>query len=223
VHCRPYEVEPAALDLAKLGIDERYPLLVCPGVPFKYRPQHDAILVEIARRLGRCTLLFFQHEIPELSRMLEARLATAFAQNQLDHRHFLKWIPWQPRAAFFALLGRADVYLDTIGFSGFNTLMQAAQCHLPCVTLAGRFMRGRLGSGILERLGLTELIAHRDADYVELSVRLAEDAAYRATIRARMQLAEHRLYADTTAIDALSDVLMAGRGARSTGAGRASR
>jgi len=207
VYCRPYTVEPTAVDLAKLEVDREGPLLICPGVPFKYRPQHDGILVEIARRLGRCTFVFFDHEIPELSRKLEARLAGAFTQGELDPQRYLKWIPWQPRASFFGLLGRADVFLDTIGFSGFNTMMQAVQCHLPCVTYAGRFMRGRLGSGILERMGISELIA-RDADeYIELALRLATDANYRESIRVAMSLAEHRLYEDTTAIDALSELL----------------
>jgi len=139
------------------------------------------------------------------------RLNAAFARARLDPKHYLKWIPWQPRASFFGLMDQADVYLDTLGFSGFNTLMQAVQCHLPTVTLAGRFMRGRLGSGILERLGLPELIARDTDHYIELAVRLAEDPGYRASIRA----AEPRLYRDSSAIDALSDLLLnLGRTAR---------
>ena len=42
-------------------------------------------------------------------------------------------------------LGRTVV---TLGFSGFNTVMQAVECGLPVVTLRGEFLRGRLGSGI---------------------------------------------------------------------------
>jgi predicted O-linked N-acetylglucosamine transferase (SPINDLY family) len=196
------------VDLAKLELDREGPLLMCPGVPFKYRPQHDGVLVEIARRLGRCTFVFFDHEIPELSRKLDARMSVAFKQGGLDPQHYLKWIPWQPRASFFGLMSQADVYLDTIGFSGFNTMMQAVQCQLPCVTYAGRFMRGRLGSGILQRLEIPELIARDTVQYVELAVRLGDDADYRASIRAAMRSAKHRLYEDTTAIDALSELLL---------------
>jgi hypothetical protein len=42
---------------------------------------------------------------------------------------------------------QARLYLDTIGFSGFNTAMLAVECGLPVVTREGRFMRGRLASG----------------------------------------------------------------------------
>ena len=74
---------------------------------------------------------------------------------------------------------RADVFLDTIGFSGFNTALQAIQCGLPVVTLQGRFLRGRLASGILRRIGLDELVAQDEDGYVALAARLARDAAYR--------------------------------------------
>ena len=51
------------------------------------------------------------------------------------------------------------MYLDSIGFSGFNTALQAVECGLPIVTREGRFMRGRLASGILKRMGLQDLVA----------------------------------------------------------------
>jgi predicted O-linked N-acetylglucosamine transferase (SPINDLY family) len=157
--------------------------------------------------VGRCTFVFFQHEIAELSRKLEARLAAAFARGRLDPQDHVRMIPWQPRAAFFGLLSQADVYLDTIGFSGFNTVMQAMQCHLPCITHEGRFLRGRLGSGILKRLNLPQWIARDAHDYIELAVQLAGDAARRDETRAAIRAAEHRLYQDSSAVAALSALL----------------
>ena len=208
VYCLPYRVESTPVDLATFGIVRDGPVFICPGAPFKYRPQDDWILVEIARRLGRCTFVFFEHEIPELSRKLEVRMAAAFASGRLDPKHYLRLIPWQPRAAFFGLLRQADVYLDTIGFSGFNTLIQAIECHLPCITYEGRFLRGRLGSGILKRLAIPELIAHSSREYIDLAVRLGGDPGYRAKMRSAIRSAEPRLYADLSAVDALSNCLL---------------
>jgi predicted O-linked N-acetylglucosamine transferase (SPINDLY family) len=177
-------------------------------VPFKYRPQDDGVLVEIARRLGRCTFVFFQHEVAELSHKLRARISAAFRSAKLDPANFLVWIPWLPRDAFFGLLRQADVYLDTIGFSGFNTMMQAIECHLPCVTYEGRFMRGRLGSGILRRLGMTELVATEKTRYVDLAVNLATNAEYRAKVRETIRLAESAVYADMHSVGALANILL---------------
>ena len=208
VHCLPYGISSTSIDLERLGIRRDGPLLLCAGVPFKYRPQDDATLVEIARRLGRCTFVFFQHEVAELSRKLRARITTAFRKAGLDPSQHLVWIPWQPREAFFALLRQADVYLDTIGFSGFNTMMQAVECHLPCVTYEGRFMRGRLGSGILRRLGVSELVAIDKQQYVDIAVKLAANPEYRAQIREAIRHAESTAYADMATVGALAGVLL---------------
>ena len=213
VHCEPHGVTPADVDLPALGIPAGGAVFICPGVPFKYRPQHDRVLVEIARRVGRGRFVFFQHEAAQLSRKLEERIAAAFRAGGVDPAGRLLTIPWQPRAAFFGLLRQADVYLDTIGFSGFNTLMQAVECRLPCVTHEGRFMRGRLGSGILRRLGLAELVASDLDRYIDLAVHLAEDADRRARIRETMSRNAAALYRDRDAVDALERRLLEPRAA----------
>jgi predicted O-linked N-acetylglucosamine transferase (SPINDLY family) len=208
VHCEPHRVTLTDIDLRPLGIPTNEPLFICPGVPFKYRPQHDWILAEIARRLGCGTFVFFRHDAANLSRRLQERLAAAFHRARVDPARHLLTIPWQPRTAFFGLLRQADVYLDTIGFSGFNTMMQAVECQLPCVTHEGRFMRGRLGSGILRRIGLAELVAADPQRYIDLAVGLAEDPAQRARIRETMRLNAGAAFADLDAVDALARLLL---------------
>ena len=208
VHCRPYRVEAQSVDLEQWAIRRDGPLFICPGVPFKYRPEDDVLLVEIARRLGRCTFLFFRHEIAELSERLHARIAAAFRNAGLDPARHLALIPWQPRTGFFALLRQADVYLDTLGFSGFNTMMQAMECHLPCVTFEGQFMRGRLGSGILRHLGLHAWVADTREQYVERAVQLGTSATCRQSARDAIRQAEARAYGDVHAVQALANVLL---------------
>ncbi len=136
---------PAALD--DLGIDLPSPLLLCPGTPFKYAPEHDQVFPRIARELGQCRFVFFTYSTPALSGKLRQRLERAFGNEGLDFGRYVTFLPWLTRAGFAGLMQRADVFLDTIGFSGFNTALQAIQCGLPVVTLQGRFLRGRLASG----------------------------------------------------------------------------
>jgi protein O-GlcNAc transferase len=207
VHYEPHYVPSSPVDLTPLDPGAG-PLFLCPGVPFKYAPQHDRIFVEIARRLGPCRFLFFQHDKFELSQRLLQRISTAFRGAGLDPARHLVLMPWQSRESFFGLLRSADVYLDTIGFSGFNTLMQAVECRLPCVAFEGRFLRGRLGSGILRHLGLDELVATGVDGYIDLATRLAESSTYRAAIREKLGLAASRAYRDVKAVDALAGVLL---------------
>jgi len=87
--------------------------------------------------------------------------------------------------------------------------MQAVEASLPCVSHEGRHLRGRLGSGVLRRMGLAELVAADSAAYVEIAARLASDRLYRREVRARMQLAAPRAYADRNAVEALERTLLA--------------
>ena len=204
----PHELAPAAVDLDKWGIDGRRPVLVCAGMPFKYAPQHDQLFAQIARRIGDCTFVFFQAPIPRLTDKLRERLWGAFHDQGLEPADHLVFVPWQPAAEFFGLLRRATVMLDTVGFSGFNTIMQAIECDLPVVAFEGRFMRGRLGSGIMRRAGLPDLIARTGTEYVELAVQLATDDTFRKDVRQRLQRGRERLFRDNAAVAELTEFLV---------------
>lgn len=204
---RPAGVNAVAADLSQWRIDADSPLLLCPGTPFKYAPEHDAVLPAIARQLGRCQFVFFTHWTRALSGKLQRRLASAFARDGLDAERYLRFVPWLSRPAFYGLMQRADVFLDTIGFSGFNTALQSVECGLPVVTREGRFLRGRLASGILRRLDLHEMVAAGAEDYVALAVRLARDRSYRERIRGQIEARRHVLYEDVAPIRALEDFL----------------
>ncbi len=203
-------VEAAAVDLGQWGLDTDSPLLLCPGAPFKYVPEHDALLPAIARELGRCQFVFFTHWTHVLSAKLQARLAGAFAREGLQAARYLKFVPWLSRPEFHGLMQRADVFLDTIGFSGFNTALQAVECGLPVVTRESRFLRGRLASGILKRLQLQELVVAGAGDYVALAVKLVRDRAYREDVRKRIAAQRQLLYEDRAPILALEEFLAQG-------------
>ena len=203
----PLGVSPVDVDLNALGVDTGLPVLLCPGSPYKYAPRHDAVFVEIARGLGRCQFIFFNDEQENLSEKLQQRLTTVFEQSGLYFDEYAVFIPWLPRPAFYGLLHQADTYLDTIGFSGFNTAMQAIECGLPLVACEGLFMRGRFGSGILNRMGLSELVAKTDAAYVELAIKLGKDPEYRGQVRERIHASREALFNDLTPVRALETFL----------------
>ncbi len=113
-----------------------------------------------------------------MRKRLTQRLETAFSRVGLAYNDYVVEIPWLSKPRFNSLMRQATAFLDTIGFSGFNTAMQAVECGLPIVTREGRFLRGRLGSGILRHLGATELIAESEQAYVDTAdTTLARDLA----------------------------------------------
>lgn len=207
----PRGIDAHPVDLNAWGIDAKLPLLLCPGVPFKYAPRHDGAIAQIARRLGRCQIVFFTHQSPGLSDLLARRLRDAFVHAGLELDEFVTFIPSQTQQSFYGLLKRADVYLDTVGFSGFNTAIQAVECGLPVVTREGRFLRGRLASGILKRIGLEELVARSENEYIELAVRLSQDSEFREQMRNRIEQNRAVLFEDESPIRALEDFLVKAR------------
>jgi predicted O-linked N-acetylglucosamine transferase (SPINDLY family) len=183
------------------------PILLCPGTPFKYNPINDWILLEIVKRLGKCKLVFFNRHA-ELSKILKARLEEKFIAANLSIDDHLVFIPWLESGEFYHLMNKSSVFLDTIGFSGFNTAIQAIDCALPIVTKEGQFMRGRLAAGLLKRMGLSQLVATSDHEYIELAVQLVKDKEYRSEITKKMTEMRSLLYEDTSVITALEGFLI---------------
>jgi protein O-GlcNAc transferase len=199
-----HAVEP---DLNALGIDPMRPIFICSGTAFKYQAEHDRLLTQIARQVDGSQLIFFRQRPESLSDLLKARLQRAFSQAGLDFGQHVNFIPTQPLEVFHGLLGCAHVALDTIGFSGYNTAIQAIESDLPLVTREGRFLRGRLASGILRRLGMTELIAQTIDEYVGLVVKLANDSAFQQRVRSEVVRRRAILYDDVASIRHLEDVI----------------
>jgi tetratricopeptide (TPR) repeat protein len=205
-----YEPEPPApgQPAARHDLSGHGPVLICAGTPFKYAPEHDAVLIEIARRLGPCRFVFFQHLDGAVTRRLLARLRSAFHSAGLSPEEHLVVKPWMSAAEFHAFMGTAHVFLDTIGFSGFNTVMQALASGLPVVAHRGSYMRGRLGSGVLEFLTASPLIADSESSYVEKVVALAVDPLERARWTEHFARELPRAYGDRSAVEELQSFLL---------------
>lgn len=200
----PRIAEAAEPDWSNLGVAPDRPIFVCPGSAFKYTPPYDAVLVAIARRLPSCQFLFFiSPHGAERTHKLRMRVSNSFRVAGLDPARHLIFAPWLSTPYFYGLLRRSHVVLDTIGFSGFNTAIQAAEQGLPIVTREGRFMRGRFASGILRRMGLGDLVAQTEEQYIDLAVRLVSDERLLEQTRERMIASRDVLFNDQIPVHAL--------------------
>lgn len=203
-----FKTTPGRVDFAAYGIQPTDKLLLCAGTPFKYAPAHDAVLVEIARRCQPCKLVFFGKDSQALTGLLAQRLRAAFEAAGLDFEACVAIVPWQAQAGFFAFLDRADVYLDSMGFSGFNTVMQAVERAMPIVAFEGEYMRGRFASGILRQMDMDEWVATTPEAFTALVERMVTDGTARA--QAKQQLVQRRapLFDDRATVAALAAQLL---------------
>ncbi len=200
-----------APDLAALGLPVNEPLLLCPGVPFKYRPEHDAVWAALALRLqahGAGRLVFFGSHRAEFTKGLERRMRRAFRALGADFDAVVCTIASLPREQFYGLMQQATLMLDTIGFSGFNTALQGLECGLPVVAHEGEFMRGRLASGLLRRMGLVDCVAVSDSEFIDKAMQLVENETHRLAVRQRILDTRHVLFNDLAPVRALEQVLI---------------
>jgi predicted O-linked N-acetylglucosamine transferase (SPINDLY family) len=93
-------------------------------------------------------------------------------------------------AEHLSLYERVDIGLDPFPYNGTTTTCEALWMGVPVITLAGNRHAGRVGVSLLTNVGLPELIAKDENEYLDIAVKLAGDpsrlADYRATLRQRM-------------------------------------
>jgi len=156
------------------------PLILCAQNLMKLPPSFDGVLARLAAESG-ARLVFFDRSAG-LSARFRARLGAALAQAGVDADAALAILPVQPYPDFLACLRAADALIDSPNFSGGATSLDALALGVPVVTQEGVMARGRQTAGMLRRVGLPEVVAASDDDFVTLASRLARDAAYRAAL-----------------------------------------
>jgi len=204
---RPLPPAEGSLGRADLGLDAAAIVFVCCQFLPKYRPADDAMLVRIAAEVPGSQFLFVGDAAAPATVALRRRLEAAFRAGGVNPDNRLVFAAPVPPAGFPLLLALGDIYLDTPAWSGGNTSLEAATAGLPMVTLAGRFMRGRHTTGILTALGLEEMVARTEDEYVVLAVRLARDEPWRRRIAGRTLAALPSLMNDPRPVRALESWL----------------
>jgi protein O-GlcNAc transferase len=164
------------LTRASFGLKDDEVLFFCPQSFFKYLPQHDEVFPRIAQGVGKsCRFAFIHGTSLHLNLQFQRRLEEAFARYGLEYRDYVTLLPRMDSEGYLAMNRLADIFLDSIGWSGGNTTMEAIAADLPVVTLPGEMMRGRHSLAFLTMMGVKDTISADVSDYVAIAVRLARD------------------------------------------------
>lgn len=192
-------------DRTALGLPKGV-LYLCCQAQQKYLPMYDAVFPAIAARVPDARFVFIQHRtLHHVNRAFRMRLEAAFQKAGIDPAPHLVFLPWQDWRDFLCLNAVCDVFLDSIGWSGGNTTLEALSRGLPPVTLPTAFMRGRHTMAMLQLMDMPELIAPDLQGYVDIAARLGREPAWRANVRARIVARRDTLYDDHSAVRALED------------------
>ena len=209
--CYPQPPAPSALTRKQLGLTENMPLAVCAQSPFKWSPQFTRAIGEILLQSPDARLVVFDSPVANRSRVFDAYLEHFFAPLGINVKARVIRLLQRSRADFLAVLSGCDIALDTFGFSGGNTSLDALSVGLPVLTLPGEFMRGRQTFAMLHMLTssvYTELIATDDTDFVQRAANLLHDGGARSALRTVVQRHAHELFDKRQPVDVLRAWLM---------------
>lgn len=84
-----------------------------------------------------------------------------------------------------------DIGLDSFPYNGTTTTCEALWMGVPVVTLSGDTHVARVGTSLLHRVGLDDLVAERQTTYVEVAVEFAGNLKQLARIRGGLRETMH--------------------------------
>jgi predicted O-linked N-acetylglucosamine transferase (SPINDLY family) len=165
---------------------------------------YDYIFPAIAQQVPQAKFVFLLDRA-SFHGKFHKLLKRAFEEYNLESEDYCHILPRQDWDNYISLNLVSDVFLDTLGWSGCHTTLDAIACKLPVVTFPGEFMRGRQSYAILKRLEVTETIASDEEEYIEIAVRLGKDREWRSSIVEKISQRHEYLYDDKTCVAALED------------------
>jgi protein O-GlcNAc transferase len=182
------------------ALPEGKTLYLCPQSLFKIHPDNDAQLAHILERDPNGVIVLFAGRHPNITNALLARLAQALGALGMEPQGRSIILPSMAHDDYLRVNMLCDVMLDTLHWSGGNTTLDALACGLPVVTLPGEFMRGRQSYGMLKCMGLNELIAKDQDDYVEIAIKIGTDSTWRQQVVQRIIASRHRIFEMETSL-----------------------
>ncbi|MCG2720608.1 MAG: tetratricopeptide repeat protein [Thermodesulfovibrionales bacterium] len=85
------------------------------------------------------------------------------------------------------LYNQIDIGLDPFPYNGTTTTCEALWMGVPVITLEGNRHASRVGVSLLSNIGLSELVAKLEQEYVEKAVDLANDLGRLKSLRGRLR------------------------------------
>ncbi|MBL8689949.1 MAG: hypothetical protein JNL04_12655 [Rhodospirillaceae bacterium] len=130
--------------------------------------------------------LLLKAEVQAGSAVVE-RIRARFADRGIAGNR-IEFEPWRSTYQdHLAVYDQIDVALDTVPYGGATTTLEALLMGVPVVSQIGDRVLGRYGYMFLATLGLDDLAAASDRDYVRIAIELAADVERRKELRGTLR------------------------------------
>lgn len=184
------------------GFPENGNLYAIPASLQKIHPDFYPLLEKISQQDEDAVFLFF------IDKNNDHKIIENYFHEYLPNlSRKICFINWIESSKFPYAMELCDIVLDPIHFGIASTLYKLFYMGIPVVTLPGKFLPGRTAMGLLKWIGVQELIAKDDVDYVNIAVKFAKDKVCNASIRRKIKDSSDIIYGDSGAAAELSEIL----------------
>jgi protein O-GlcNAc transferase len=199
---------PVRIDRAEFGLRQDAVVYWCAQSLPKYLPEFDDVFARIAAGLPNSQFAFIAFGGGRgITELFKARLARTFAAAGLKAGDHCVFLPRLAPDRFVAAIGQCDVVLDSIGWSGCNSILESLAHNLPVVAFEGQWMRSRHAAAILRMMQVEGTTARTREEYVSIASALGRDEGLRREISERMAERKYRVYRDRECIAGLQAFL----------------
>jgi FkbM family methyltransferase len=188
-----HDRDPVTIDVSRerLGIPAEALVFFSGANFFKILPELTESWARILAAVPNSLLLLMPfnpnwgsryQRLPFLLRIQEQMRAHGVAT---DRVRVIDTVP--TRADVHRVISLTDVYLDAYPFAGACSMLDSIVVGAPAVVRRGVVGRSNHGAALLRMVGLEELIAASESEYVAKSIALAQDPVERQRIRGHLQ------------------------------------
>jgi predicted O-linked N-acetylglucosamine transferase (SPINDLY family) len=178
-----FEVEVPTKRRSDYQIPEDAIVYLCAQQSYKHHPDILRLQMQIIKQVPNSYLLVKLLANPESLIKIYQKLA-ADVGISMEQLRFIQ--PDPDEMTHRANLQLADVVLDTFPYNGATTTLETLWMAVPLVTKVGESFVARNSYTFMKNVGITEGIAHNDAEYINWGVRLGTDSALRQQITGKL-------------------------------------
>jgi predicted O-linked N-acetylglucosamine transferase (SPINDLY family) len=150
----------------------------CLNNSYKINPASFGRMIEVSREVPGSVLWLLS-----ATDGVDQRLGEEAARRGFDPAR-LVFAPKLPHVDYLARYRHADLFLDCAPYGAHTTASDAIWAGCPVLTVAGPTFASRVAASLNHHLGLPQLNARDDADFVATAIRLGRDASGCAALRA---------------------------------------
>ena len=163
---------------------------------FKYLPEYDYIYPELIKKIPSLRIYFIKSDVEADTTKFVNRLRKEFERNGLDLEAHVTFVGRMSRAELQKFLSSQTFLIDSIGWSGGNTALDAVAAGVPVITCRGGTLRANHTSAILVKLLLPELICTTTSELVCCAARLVSDQDFNNLLRKKIRDNCNNLFRD---------------------------